>query len=903
MREALLPVLVVIAASLVCSARAAERPTRLPTGIALPGEAADLAPWAYVWRADRKVQPQPEACFMPRRLERLDRIYRTAADVLPPDQLKSIYYDMPDLLKRLPQKPKGRLLTGLLWTGGLTDYRIELRWPRGAKVPPPERVEVRSYPTSYGWFGFTVDRVLGKPAISEDGRVWTYRSTPGELMDHAYNVRVPAATEMIAVFCEPDEAGSNPPVPDVHLFSDNLGLWQQAEIEIEWGFDVARRSVSGRLEPSVAQLGSIEPLAGDTGTTVTGRVRWRSEPASSRRRGIRAPLLWAPNARPGLDSRVTVWIGSDGVTISVKDLERGPMLLRRHGLYVVKPGGPTAREFIRNLDASGMKSVRQMTREHREPGSFDELMREARLWTCPPGTELKPFPKVPDPPMRVSLSDEGWTSAWRAAVDQLTGPHMWGGLAFEVARVTRAMEYIGLHHKAAPVYKHFLDSPGAKPDGDYSDGNGALEWATSMRHDMGYSHDGTHASTGRLLLSMVERCLILNDGEWFRRNLARLQAAADWIIRQRTTYMQDVPDRRKLLVAGLMPPCMLGDYAIPSCDWHWYYVDNVLALQGLQRFADALALWEPGTAPKYRREAEAFRKDLKRVVDREFALSPVRLGRDGAYHSFLPRMAYARGLIGPELGAPQFPECDWWMGALPLAEPYTGIAPDDPRMVDTLDMMEELGTSPERVKPQEDARSAKGLSAQDAFFWHSYSILPKASHTANVYLMQDDVPGFLRFWINQYAAMVGADGKLWEHAHLGGFDPCAAPDNGTAGWFVENFRNMLVMEDGTSLWIARATPRAWLEHGKSIEVSDAPTLFGPLGYTIESQAHAGTITAKLDLPDRNPPAKVILRLRHPDGAPMRAVTVNGKPWRKFDSVKETITLTGLRGQAEVVATY
>ena len=63
------------------------------------------------------------------------------------------------------------------------------------------------------------------------------------------------------------------------------------------------------------------------------------------------------------------------------------------------------------------------------------------------------------------------------------------------------------------------------------------------------------------------------------------------------------------------------------------------------------------------------------------------------YHSFIPRMAYARGLTGPELGAPQFPDCDRFMGALPLAEPFAVLDANDPRMVDTLDVMEEMGTS------------------------------------------------------------------------------------------------------------------------------------------------------------------------------------------------------------------
>ena len=205
-------------------------------------------------------------------------------------------------------------------------------------------------------------------------------------------------------------------------------------------------------------------------------------------------------------------------------------------------------------------------------------MQEVRLWTCPAGTAVPPFPKVEDPPMQVQLPDPRWTDAWRAASFQLKGKHMWGGLAFEVGRVAHEMDLVGLHDEADKVYEHFLKAPGAKSDGDYSDGNGALEWATAMRHDMGYSHDGTHASTGRLLFAMAERYFLTGDKEWFQRNRVRLQAAADWIIRQRTLYMKDIPNRQDLFVAGLMPPCMLGDYAIPSCDWHWYYVRQCLCL-------------------------------------------------------------------------------------------------------------------------------------------------------------------------------------------------------------------------------------------------------------------------------------------------------------------------------------
>ena len=107
-----------------------------------------------------------------------------------------------------------------------------------------------------------------------------------------------------------------------------------------------------------------------------------------------------------------------------------------------------------------------------------------------------------------------------------------------------------------------------------------------------------------------------------------------------------------------MPPASWAIMRMPACDWHWYYVDDALSLQAIQRFADALADFDPAAGQKYRDEAEAFRKDIRRAVDREAALAPVRLGRDGTFHSLHSKNGLRQGLTGPELGAPQFPDCD-----------------------------------------------------------------------------------------------------------------------------------------------------------------------------------------------------------------------------------------------------
>ena len=874
----------------------------------LVGQPVDISPWAYVWRDDRKVQEKPEAYFIPRRLDRIDKVYRTAYHEMSESDLKSIYYNQPDLLSPLLPKPKGKLLTGLLWTGRLADYQVQLHWPNGAGIPSPQALEVRTYPTAWGWFGWTADKILMNPEISKDRRCWTYKSRPGAKMDLAYSAQTDAATEMVAVFYQEskDKGDLQSVVPDIRVTSANVGVWQRLDVEIEWGFqdETDKADFDGRIETHVGIIGPVSPFSDDKGTEMTGAYTWKSRGAGDGRRGIVVPLLYAPNSRTALDTRVTLWTKTTGFTFRPVDLENGPILIPEHRVFITKAGsGKTARQFVKELEAKNLKSICRMVREHPEAASWDQLMHEVRLWTCPDGTAVPPFAQVEDPPMQVQLPDPRWTDAWRSGSAQLKGRPMWGSIAFEVGRVAYGMELIGLHEQTEPIYQHFLKSPGVKPDGDYSDGNGALEWASSMRHDMGYSHDGTHASTGILLFAMSNHYFLTRDKEWFLEKRDRLQAAADWIIRQRREYMKEIPNRDALFVAGLKPPAMLGDYALPACDWHWYYVDNAYALQGLRLFADALTEIDPKAGKEYKNQAEAYRKDIRRVVAREAALSPVRLGRDGTYRTYIPRMAYAAGLTGPELGAPQFPNCDLWMGALPLAGPSAVMDADDPRIFDTLHVTEELATSTSAVKELEEKRSSKALPTEDAWFWNTFATLPKASFNANIFLLQDDVPNFLRFWMNSYAAMVGADGKMWEHAHLGGYTNCQAPDNGTAGWFMENFRNMLVMEYDQSLWIARGTPRVWLQQGKKIAVRNAPTYFGALAYEIISDVDNGRITAIVEMPNRNPPESVIVRFRHPQATKIKNVNVNGKPWKRFNKDNETVVLKGLKGNITVIANY
>jgi hypothetical protein len=111
---------------------------------------------------------------------------------------------------------------------------------------------------------------------------------------------------------------------------------------------------------------------------------------------------------------------------------------------------------------------------------------------------------------------------------------------------------------------------------------------------------------------------------------------------------------------------------------------------------------------------------------------------------------------------------------------------------------------------------------------------------------------------------------------------------------------MLVFEDPANpvLWLGRATPREWLETGKHISITGAPTRFGTVGYEAISDLDHGKVMATVHIPI-NFKATVKLRLRTPGHRSIRTVKVDGTNWTAFSSDAETIDLPG-RSQSNTV---
>ncbi len=80
------------------------------------------------------------------------------------------------------------------------------------------------------------------------------------------------------------------------------------------------------------------------------------------------------------------------------------------------------------------------------------------------------------------------------------------------------------------------------------------------------------------------------------------------------------------------------------------------------------------------------------------------------------------------------------------------------------------------------------------------------------------------------------------------------------GWFASRYmsqiRDALVREEGNSLHLASVLAPKWVEPGKEVRVSEAPTFFGKVSYLLKAKANGAHITVKSDW--THAPAHIVL---------------------------------------------
>ena len=129
------------------------------------------------------------------------------------------------------------------------------------------------------------------------------------------------------------------------------------------------------------------------------------------------------------------------------------------------------------------------------------------------------------------------------------------------------------------------------------------------------------------------------------------------------------------------------------------------------------------------------------------------------------------------------------------------------------------------------------------------------------------------------------------------------PNSAANAFFLNMLRNVLVQDwdmnsDGTpeTLRLMFATPRRWLEDGKTIKIVRAPTAFGEVSVTMRSNLKKGEVIADVSAPSRAP-KHFLLRARLPQGWKVTSTTVGAKKLPVDPT--GAVDLTGLTGKFTV----
>ena len=384
----------------------------------------------------------------------------------------------------------------------------------------------------------------------------------------------------------------------------------------------------------------------------------------------------------------------------------------------------------------------------------------------------------------------------------------------------------------------------------------------------------TLMGTGWNLWTLGEHYQLTHDDKWLKENAAGIARVCDWITSQRRKTM-----KKGMPEYGLMPPGVMADWN----NFVYYFCLNGYYCAGLRNSAEALKKIGCPGAEDFLKEASAFKDDILRAYRGTQSRSPVVPLQDGTWVNAYPSQVYCPGPSGnffPGEDGNRSWCYDVELGAHQLV-PQGILDPDSREVTEMMDNMEDVQfLSDGWFDYPADKNHA------DWFNLGGFSkVQPYYCRNAEVYALRDDVRPFIRSYFNTIATLLSTENlSLWEHFHnSGGWNKTHE-----TGYFLQQSRWMLVMERGDQLWLAPFVTNNWLKDGMVVAVSDAPTQFGKVSYRIESHVGEGLVNVTVEPPRRNPPKEIVIRLRHPEGKPIRSVKA-GAVKVSFDA--ETIHLT------------
>jgi len=393
----------------------------------------------------------------------------------------------------------------------------------------------------------------------------------------------------------------------------------------------------------------------------------------------------------------------------------------------------------------------------------------------------------------------------------------------------------------------------------------------------------------------VEMYRLTRDRRWIAKHLDLLKAYADRTLASRRKTMH-LENGVKPLHYGLLPPCPSGgDFSRVG----YALFPNFACWRGLKDTAWLLERFgQSETAKKYQAEAEDYHKTLLHVVDS--------ILRKDVSPPFLPELL---GDTEPKHGDYYQLMAHFIVSLWPFelsdrrANYISDFIEADNR---TFCMLPRFRTD---GNPQGRDLGAGGI---DAIYSLGGLLQNLQQNRIREFLL-----GFYAFQVfnMEHTCFTSREGNRVYSSDLHLRTPSALSDwsdpltcSSAVGWLL--LRHLLVTEEALGagqysgkLLLLYSAPRRWFEPGKKIVVDNAVTHAGKVSFKVAAAANGRSIRADITLPRDSTCPAVKIRLRHPQGRPMRSVTIDGKRAASFDARDELVEIPSPAGTVRVVAEY
>ncbi|MDD5677404.1 MAG: hypothetical protein PHW60_05340 [Kiritimatiellae bacterium] len=477
---------------------------------------------------------------------------------------------------------------------------------------------------------------------------------------------------------------------------------------------------------------------------------------------------------------------------------------------------------------------------------------------------------------RITIPEERVMDAWRAQIvclhqmhhrfvetDEVLFPNqgpawpmsLWAG---EARYCIATFDQLGLHAEAQKVMEYFIrrqiDWTGPFK-GDVSTLSGAFDSSFHWMQD-----------TGVMLGAMGRHYLLSGDRKWLKARTASALMAMDWIHSQRQlTKVNDARGRRPEHY-GLLPSARANDGEDVG---YFYALTDCPTWEGLNLMVQALRAGGVSIPTHLRDERNDYRRCLQQTIRSLLGLFS---GTD-----FVPHVVY------PPKGKQPW----YWTGSMLLVL-ASGVIPRNSALFKELYRRIDRRTASRGLqvlglcgrlddpKVNNDGAPRCGIKGTE---W--YVIAPELDRY-RLYLERNEIEKALLTLYSLIAFCLTDTLQSVERINI--IDPYWAPvqvnPSGSAR-IISTIGESIVFEMEKGLSFFRGIPRAWLEPGKHVALRGWKTIHGAVTCAVQVDRTGDCITGNIAFAGSRGAVDGEIVLRHPARKPIRAVRLDGAPYRRF----------------------